>query len=291
MSNKTSIFKVIIAMIIWGSIGLFVKNIDLPSMEIAFLRAIIASFILILSMPLVKRSRKNNTLSVELPSKKDILLLILSGAAMGLNWVLLFQAYKFTTISNATLSYYFAPMFVILFSPLILKEKLTLKKILGAFGAMVGLFIILNNQSTSSAISYDHIKGVTFGLSAAFLYASVILLNKYIKGFSGYQRTVVQICISALVLLPLIISRNNIHIESSTTLILVLIVGVIHTGLAYLLYFSSIKDLKAHTAALLSYIDPISAIVFGTIFLKEPITIWHFVGGALILLSTFISDK
>ncbi|MBV7273563.1 EamA family transporter [Clostridium sp. PL3] len=286
-----SLFKIIISMIIWGSVGLFVKNIDLPSMEIVFLRAIIASIILISYGLIFKTNRKNSLNEYQIKTRrKNICFLIASGTAIGLNWIFLFQSYKYTTISNSTLSYYFAPVFVILLSPFILKEKLTKSKLIAIMGAMLGLFLILSNQSSSTSISYNHTKGITFGLIAAIFYASVILLNKYIKDLSGYEMTVIQISTAALLLLPIIIYRNSIHISSIKSLVFILIVGIVHTGIPYLAYFSAIKDLKAQTIAVVSYIDPISAVIFSTIFLKEKLTLFQLLGGFLILLSTFLGN-
>ncbi|MCT8978111.1 DMT family transporter [Clostridium sp. CX1] len=295
----SAMFKVILSMAIWGSIGLFVKNIDLPSIETVFLRATIASIFLIVygftRKSISKSSSIENSLESQSINKNDdrkkIYILIASGITMAFNWMLLFQSYKYTTISNATLSYYFAPVFVILLSPFILKEKFTKSKFFAVAGAMLGLFLILNNQGVTSSANYNHIKGIIFGLMAAVFYASVVLLNKYIKGLSGYEMTVVQISTAAIVLLPIIIYRNNLHISGLKSLIFILIVGIVHTGIPYLLYFSAMKDLKAQSIAVVSYIDPISAVIFGFVFLKETMTVFQVIGGLLILFSTFFGSK
>lgn len=291
--------KIILSMTIWGSIGLFVKNIDLPSIETVFFRAAIASIFLILYGLIIKNMAKSKSIRTKQEpestnkyiDRKKVYLLIVSGVAMAFNWMLLFQSYKYTTISNSTLSYYFAPVFVILLSPFVLKEGFTKSKFFAVVGAMIGLFLILNNQGAVSNINYNHIKGIIFGLMAAVFYASVILLNKYIKGLSGYEMTVVQILTAAIALLPVIIYRNNLHISGLKSLIFILIVGIVHTGIPYLLYFSAMKDLKAQTIALVSYIDPISAVIFGFVFLGETMTILQIIGGLLILFSTFFGSK
>lgn len=280
-----STLQIIISMIIWGSIGIFVKYINMPSLEIAFMRAAVAAFFLLIIG--IFNRKKNKSLY----SRKNLILLIGSGAAIGLNWVLLFQAYKYTTISNATLSYYFAPVFIILLSPIVLKEKFTPIKLLSVFGALAGLFLILANQSQSSFGQFNHVKGMAFGILAAVLYAGVVLLNKYIKDFSGFDMTFIQITTAALVLLPFIISRGSLHIESLNIFLLILVVGIVHTGIAYLIYFSAIKNVKAQSAAILSYIDPVSAILFGTLLLNEPVNIMQILGGLLILGSTFLGER
>lgn len=277
--------QIALAMITWGSLGLFVKNIDMPSMEIAFFRAIIASLILF-SVGLF-----NKELDIKKYSKQNLILLIGSGIAMGINWVLLFQAYKFTTIANATLSYYLAPIFVVLAAPFILKEKLSLKKILSALGALIGLFIILKIQPASDKISLNNSLGIIYGLAAALLYSTVIFLNKSVKGLSGYDRTIIQLIASGVVLVPFIIVRQSIHFSSTSSLVFALILGIVHTALAYLLYFGGIKDTPVHSAAILSYIDPISALIFGALFLGETMSLIQGMGGALILLSTFFAGE
>jgi RarD protein len=280
-----STIQIIISMLIWGSVGIFVKYINMPSLEVAFMRAAVAAcFLLIIGL----FNRKKNK---SLYSRKNLILLIGSGAAIGINWVLLFQAYKYTTISNATLSYYFAPVFIILLSPIVLKEKFTFVKLLSVFGALAGLFLILSNQSQSSLEQYNHPLGMTFGILAAVLYAGVVLLNKYIKNLSGFDMTFIQITTAALVLLPFIISRGQLHIESLNILLLILVVGIVHTGVAYLIYFSAIKNVKAQSAAMLSYIDPVSAILFGTLLLSEPVNVMQIFGGLLILGSTFVGER
>jgi len=283
MKNK---LKIISSMLIFGSIGIFVRNINLPSMEIAFLRAVIGSLFLLCAGFLMGQKISLKAI------KENMLILIFSGVAIGFNWILLFQAYKYTTISNSTLSYYFAPVFVIMLAPIILKEKITVTKILCVIMAMSGLFLIVSVGSNNAPGSYNHVIGIIYGLCAAVLYASIILMNKFIKNLSGFETTLIQLSIAALVLLPSIIYRGNLNLNkiSSTAWIFILIVGVLHTGIAYLMYFSSIKELKGHSIAILSYIDPISAVIIASIFLGEAITLVKIIGGILILGSTFLGE-
>lgn len=313
-----SFIKLITAMCIWGSIGIFVKNISLESVEIAFLRAIIAS-IMIGTICYIKsyKSKNINKLNSKLESniktdideninkestqnenkvfnktsnKKSLITLILSGILIGFNWVFLFKSYEYTTVSNSTLSYYFAPIIVILISPFILKEKLTLKSILSVLAAMLGLILILNSQQNSQTEGFNHIKGIAYGLMAAFLYACAIILNKYIKESDDYKRTFIQLFTAGMVLLPFIIYRDKLIFTDIKSVINILILGLVHTGIAYTLYFSSIKDLSTQTIALLSYVDPVSSIIFSALFLKEPLFILQIIGGIIILSSTFIGQ-
>lgn len=279
--------NIIMAMLIWGTIGIFVRGIALSSLEIAFFRAIIGSLFLFL-LGIIRQEK------FEIKSlKKNLPILLLSGAVIGVNWIMLFQGYKYTTISNATLSYYFAPVFIAIFSFLILKEKLSTKRVICIFGAMIGLFLILQSGEKSSVSSYNHFKGISYGLSGAVLYAIVVLLNKQVKGLSSFKITLIQLFVAGIVLLPFILKQNTLDLRTVDvkSWLLILLVGIIHTGIAYLLYFSSIKNVEGQSIAILSYIDPISAVLISSVFLGETMGIFQMLGGAIILISAYLSEK
>jgi drug/metabolite transporter (DMT)-like permease len=279
--------KLITAMLIFGSIGVFVKNIQLSSSEIALLRGTIGSFVLLGASFFLK-----NKLS--LPSiKKNMALLIFSGAAIGFNWILLFEAYRYTTIANATVSYYFAPIFVMALAPFVLKERLTPVKVVSIITAMIGLFLIVNSGGSSTEGSYNHFVGIVYGLLAAGLYASVIIMNKFIKSLSGYETTLIQLAMASIVLLPYVYLKESMDLSSldGKSIIFILILGIVHTGLAYFLYFGALKELKGQSIAVLSYIDPISAVLIAALFLQENMSLNQILGGILILGSTYLSEK
>ncbi|WP_077617007.1 DMT family transporter [Bacillus sinesaloumensis] len=279
-------FIFILVMLIFGSIGLFVRNIDLSSSEIALFRGVIGSLVLILASYIVKQKF---TLRI---SKRNLILLLLSGAALGFNWIFLFESYRYTTISNATLSYYFAPVFVMILAPLLLKEKWTWLKGISIALAFFGLLLVVNPGTESIVGMYNHPVGIMYGLLAAALYASVILMNKFIKDLSDFNTTIMQLLTASLILLPYVLTTVNVNYSglSIKSISLLLIVGMIHTGLAYLLYFSVLKKLKGQTIAVLSYIDPISAVLLAAVILNENMNVVQMVGGILILGSTFISE-
>ncbi len=280
-------FRIITAMLIFGSIGVFVKNINLSSSEIALLRGVIGSLFLICASFFV--SQKPSFQSI----KENIVLLILSGSAIGFNWILLFQSYKYTTISNATLSYYFAPIFVMILAPYVLKEKLTAVKVGCIITAMIGLFLIVNIGGSSTSGSYNHVVGILYGLSAAVLYSSVILMNKFIRNLAGFETTLVQLVVAVLVLTPYVFIKDHMDFSgvNSNSIIYILILGIVHTGIAYFLYFTSVKELTGQTIAVLSYIDPISAVIIAALFLGESMSFIQMIGGSLILGSAFFSDR
>ena len=273
----------IIAMLIFGTIGLFVKNIDLNSSEIALTRGFIGGITLLFAMALLRKK-----VSIE-AIKRNIYLLIFSGFAVGLNWIFLFQGYKYTSISNTTLSYYFAPIFVTILAPFILKEKLTLSKFLCVLMALVGMFCIVGVDGINGGSA---LIGIAYGLLAAGFYASVILMNKFLKGIDSLEITIIQLLSATITLLPYVLymdSGKSLNI-SLNSIPYILILGIVHTGIAYLLYFSSLQELKGQTIAVLSYIDPVFAIIISAIILKEHLGILQIIGGVLILGSSFLSE-
>lgn len=293
--NKATI-KVLIAMLLWGSLGVFVKNVSLESVEIAFFRGIIGS--IFLGIVLFVRMQNNKKLKQnddkledenKKPGKKSIIILIISGMAIGFNWVFLFNSYNYITVANATIVYYLAPVIVIFVSPIFLKEKLTLKKVLAVICAMIGLVLIVRTGSSNGNVNIT--QGIINAFAAACLYASVIILNKFIKNVDDYTKTFIQLFMASMVLLPWVIYRNNIIFDSPKSIILIAILGIAHTGVAYCLYFSAMKDLKAQSIAILGYLDPVSSVVFSIFLLREPFSIYQLIGGVIILASAIIAEK
>lgn len=273
----------IISMATFGTIGLFVRNIPVSSGELALYRDVLAALLLGIFLLLTRQKIPVRKI------KKEIPLLLASGVAMGINWILLFEAYKYTSVSIATLSYYFAPVIVTAVSPFLFKEKLTGKQILCFVMSTVGLVLITGIGTSGSG---NDIVGILFGLGAACFYATVILLNKFIKNVEGIHRTFLQFISAIIVLLPYVIFTGGFTLDALdgkgwTNL---LIIGLIHTGVTYCLYFSSLKELPGQKAAILSYIDPLVAVLISVTVLGEAMTVPQIIGGVLILGFTLINE-
>ena len=269
-------FMLIASMTIFGTLGLFVRNIPVSSGELALYRAVLAA-VLIASFLLVARQK--------IPFaniKKEIPLLLASGVAMGINWILLFEAYKYTTVSVATLSYYFAPVIVTVVCPFLFREVLTGKQILCFVMSTLGLVMI---TGIGGAGGGTDLIGILFGLGAAVFYATVVLLNKFIKNVEGIHRTLLQFLSAIVVLLPYVLLTSGVTLGNLNGLgwANLLIVGLVHTGITYCMYFSSLKELPGQKAAILSYIDPLVAVLISVTILGEPMSLWQAAGGLLIL--------
>lgn len=278
--------KLILSMCIFGTIGILRRYIPLSSSLVALVRGIIGSVFLMMVLLISKKSLDKQALRKNLP------MLSLSGAAIGFNWILLFEAYNYTSVATATLCYYLAPILVILASPLVLKERLTKKSILCTVTALVGMVLVSGITETGFS-GLSELKGILLGIGAAVLYASVILMNKKISGIPSYDKTILQLATASAALLPYVLVTEDLSVISLSpvAVLLLLVAGIIHTGFAYWLYFGSMNDLPSHTVALLSYMDPILAILLSVILLQEPMSLSAAIGAVLILGAAYISEK
>ncbi len=283
-SNHSKL-TLISSMFIFGTIGIFRKYIPLSSAFLSLTRGIIGTVFLILIVVITKKKLSWKCI------KSNLILLLCSGAFIGVNWILLFESYRYTSVATATLCYYMAPIFVILVSPVFLKEKLTIKKIICVAVALLGM-VLVSGIIGEQFSGISELKGMFLGLGAAVLYATVIILNKKIVDIAPYDKTIIQLGAAAVVLLPYVLITENMSAISFTPLVIILVavVGIVHTGIAYLLYLGSMKGVSGQTAALLSYIDPVVAVLLSVLFLKEPMNAFQIIGTILVLGATISSE-
>lgn len=265
----------ILSMTVFGTIGLFVRRIGVSSGELALYRAVLAALLIGGILLVTKQKIPFSAI------KKEILLLFASGAAMGINWILLFEAYKHTTVSVATLSYYFAPVIVTAVCPILFRERMTAKQVICFVMSTVGMVLIIGVGS----IGGEDLVGILFGLSAAVFYATVILLNKFIRNVTGIHRTFLQFLSAIVVLVPYVLLTGGVTLGTLDGIgwVNLLVVGLLHTGVTYYMYFSSLGQLRGQESAILSYIDPLVAVILSVTVLGEPMTVWQVLGGSLIL--------
>lgn len=273
----------LLAMTIFGTIGLFVKFIELPSTVIALSRGALGTLFLLLVLKLLKR--RINTATV----KSNFKHLIIAGVALGLNWIFLFEAYRLTSVATATLAYYMAPIILILLSPILLHERVPVGKWICVICALFGMSLISGVWEGSENVALD---GITMGLIAACFYASVVINNKFLKGLDPYDSSIVQLAVAAIVLFPYVLFTVDFSVlkPDTTTIGLTLAVGILHTGVAYWLYFSALPKLEAARIAIFSYIDPAIAILLSVFVLMEPMTTAGVIGAVLILGAALASE-
>lgn len=285
MTQKQGKRMLILSMVIFGTIGILRKFIPYPSSFVALIRGLVgAAFLLAV---LISRREKPDFAAI----RKNALILLLSGAALGFNWIFLFESYAYTSVATATLCYYLAPILVILVSPLFLGEALTRKKLLCTVTALFGMVLVSGVLDTRFS-GLSELKGIGFGLAAAVLYACVMLLNKKISRIGAYDKAIAQLSLAALVMTPYVLLTEDIRSFdfAPLPLLLLAVAGIVHTGIAYWLYFGSMESLPGQTVALYSYIDPILAIVLSMVVLREPMTLSAAIGAVLILGAAFLSE-
>ena len=267
----------IVSASVFGTLGLFVRRIEVTSAELALYRAVLAAVFILLFF-LIRRER---------PRLREIRgalwLLLLSGAAMGFDWMLLFESYKYTTISLATLSYYVAPVIVTALCPLLFHERMTRAQAICFLMSTLGVALIIGSGGVQGGGS--DLRGIVCAVGAAVFYAAVILLNKYIRGVTGLERTFVQLLAAVVVLAPYVGLTSGFHPEvlSATGWVNLLIVGFVHTGLTYCLYFAAIRTLPGQESSLLSYLDPIVSVLISVLLLGEPLAPIQIAGMVLFL--------
>ena len=283
--DRRSLLMIVVSMLIFGTIGLFRRYIPVSSAFLAFSRGILGGTILLAFTRLKgKQSRE------KLP-QRTIFLLVLTGAIIGINWMLLFEAYNHTTVATATLCYYMQPTIVMLLSPLLFREKLTVRKSVCALIAVIGM-VLVSGVTEGGNRPEGHLKGVFLGLGAAVCYASVIILNKKVSGVDPWRKTTIQLISAGAVMIPYLLLNGGFGTGefSTNTVILLLVTGIVHTGLAYVLYFGSMDGLKAQSIAMLSYIDPVTALLLSALILREPLSAAGLAGAVMIIGSAIAAE-
>lgn len=263
----------IVSLLIFGSNGVFASHIDMTSAEIVCMRTLIGSLALILVL-LVSRTKLDWAVM-----KREVFKLIAAGICLGVNWALLFEAYKLMSVSIATLTYYLAPIIVLLLSPLLLREKQSARAYIGMCAAVVGLVLAVGLGDTSVSAT-----GLIVGLGSAVFYAGLIIFNKKIDGVTGLPLTTIEMVIAACVMLPYVLLTGGyvgFPPDMEGTLYLIFLC-LVNTGLACWLYFSSMNRLPARAVALFGYVDPVSALIFSAVFLGDRMGVLQIVGAVLV---------
>ena len=282
-NDRRSLLMLVSSMLIFGTIGVFRRYIPVSSAFLAFSRGVLGGLCILLFLRLKKKNADE-----KIP-RRTLAGLIVSGMLIGINWILLFEAYNHTTVAVATLCYYMQPTIVMLLSPLFFRERLTAKKAACAAVAILGMVLV---SGVIGGAQGGSLRGVLLGLGAAVFYSAVVIMNNMIRGVEAYRKTCVQLLSAGLVMVPYLFASGGIGAEEFTpsAVVLLLIVGIVHTGIAYVLYFGSMDGLRVQSVAILSYIDPVSALLFSAFLLREPLSLLNVVGAVMIIGSAVVSE-
>lgn len=262
----------ILSMLIFGTNGLLVAHISLQARQVVLMRTLIGGILLTVMVLLRGGFDRAAVRAERLP-------LALGGAALGLNWVALFEAYRLLNVSLATLIYYVGPMLILLLSPVLFREKLTGGKITAICLVAVGLVCI------SGSIAREGMgwAGLLTAIASALLYASLIAFNKRITRTGGMQTAAIELDVAFVVVLLYVLCTSGLPRLQRADLPYIAVIGLVNTGLAYFLYFSGLQKLPGQSVALISYVDPVSALVFSALFLRETMRPLQWVGAVLII--------
>ncbi len=282
MSLRTERIKYIAAVVLYGTIGMFLRFVDLPSELVAMCRGVIGSVFILLFM--ASRGRRPDREAI----RKNLFWLLLSGIGLGLVWIFLFAAYVKTTVAVASLCNYMAPILVIIVSPLLLHEKLDRRKMPCVLAALIGIVLV----SGVFGGKIGDPAGVVMGLLAALCFTGIVLCNRKLKDIPALDRSVVQLAVSAVTILPYVLLHNpdGIRLPDLRSVLIVLMLGILQTGVAYCLYFSGMASLPVQTIAILGYLEPVVSVFCSAVFLQEKMSVWGWIGAALILLAAIVSE-
>ena len=281
--NKARL-QLIFTMLLFGTIGTLSRFINMPSSLICLGRAFFGVIMILIMLGMRK----------ERPDKEAIgrnkWWLLLSSTLMCFNWICQFEAFKYTTIATSTLCYYMQPVFYILAGALILKEKLTVRKVMCVLIAFCGMILVSGVLQTGLHLS--ELKGVLFGLAGGFFYAMVVIINKYMKNISPVDTTIMQLALVSVIMLPYSAATGAFSAAQITVtgVICLIILGILHTGIGYIIYFDAVNKLPTQTVGILSYIDPVEAVLLSAFFLKEPVTVYTVAGAVMILGAAAVSE-
>lgn len=283
VSYRVARLEYILSGILYGTIGLFLHYVNLPSEVVVLFRGFIGSLFIVLYL-------KFRRVSLDFSGiKSNLLYLILSGAGLGLNWVFLFSAYRCSSVALGTLCNYMGPIIVIALSPILYKEKLTLKKLLCVLMALVGIVLVSGILDPNTKVNT---MGIVWGLLSAVCFVALVIFNKKLKNISSYDKAVSQLLVSAMTVLPyaLIVNWGSKAGFDTKSVIICIILGVVHTGVAYIFYFRALGKLSVQTFSILGYIEPVVAVILSATVLKEPITPVGIVGAVLIIGAAVLSE-
>lgn len=284
--NQTALIQMIVSVLIFGTVGVFRRYIPISSGLLACIRGIGGGLFILVFCLLSKKKIRHGL------AGKTIGLLILTGAMIGVNWIALFEAFNFTSVPTATLFYYMQPTFVVILSPIFLKESISVKKGICALLALAGM-VFVSGFVENGMPQGGELKGILLALLAAILYASVVMINKKMPGLDPNEKTMIQLVSAGIILIPYVCMTEDLMAVAwdPKTIVLILVVTFIHTGIAYVLFFGSMDALKGQTIAILSYLDPIFALILSSIiFPEERLSLWGIIGAALILGAAFVSE-
>lgn len=267
--------KIIIAAVIWGSLGTIIRFIHLPTLVMVFYRVAFAAIVILVYIAV---RRKTEVLAVG----KQLYWIIVMGILLTINWTAFFFSVKLTSVANAVLITYTAPILVAILAPLILKEKLEKITVVSLLISLAGAALIASPSVTG--LSKSALAGTLWAVVSAITYAILVIISKPLADKVNPLAIIFyEELTGAIILSPaLIIYKFSID---PLTLFILFVMGAFNTAFAAALYLDGLRDVKAQQVGIFTYLDPASAVVFAAIFLGEIPSLTTILGGLLIIAS------
>ncbi len=285
-NDLSSRIQLAVVMAIFGTVGLIRRLIPMDSLLLACFRAFLGAASLYMVIKISGRKLSWDKI------RPKFWLIVLVGVIMGFNWVFLFESFNHTSVATATVCYYMEPVFMILASPFVFRERITAPKILCVILSFIGM-IFVSGVLQAGFGGLSELKGVFYGLLAGLLYATCVIWNKTITDVPIFDRTLVELLAVGVVLLP--ISRLHGDFASLSRMTpaawgWLALLGIFNTGITYGIYYTCVDRLPAQTTALYSYLDPVLAVLFSQFLLHEDMGWQGLLGAVLIIGSAALSD-
>ncbi|MBQ6496121.1 MAG: EamA family transporter [Firmicutes bacterium] len=272
--------------ILFGTIGVFRRMTPFPSGILSAVRLALC-IVFFLCVLLIMRRKPDMAVI-----KANLKYLIPSGLCIGLYLITAAESFIYTSVPKATLCFFIAPIVVVLLSPLFFDERINLRKVICLFTALIGL-VLISGVVGSGALQPGEYRGIVMALLTAAMLVGVMIFNKKIQGVGGIERTMIQFMIGLVAAVPyaIIVDDPADIVFSPVGILFLLLLALVSTGLSYMLYFMGIEGMPMQAAAMLSYLEPISACVLSAIILHEYMSLMQVIGAVLLLGSAIVCQK
>lgn len=275
-----AMWRLIFAMIIWGTLGLFVLKSGLSSVNVAFFRCLIGAVIL---APYCWRKGFFSSKSLTL---KNITPILIGGVFVVLNWILLFESFRYASITLGNVSYYLQPVFLLMLGRFFFNEHIPIVKYAFILLTFIGVLLTIDLSMSELHLNNNEFLGVLCALLAGFLYSLATVIAKRSKEIPPPMMTFLQLFVGMLILLPLT-TLSEIHMTWQLSAY-ILTLGAVHTVLAFVLYYQSVSTLSTDQIAVVSYVDPIAAIFTDVLFFNRILLPVQIVGIIITLFGSYL---
>ena len=279
----------VLSFVFFGLTGVTKANITAPTGFVSMIRAFGGSIALFLFTTILRNRVSLKAILKNLP------ILILSGVCLAVNWLTLFTSYRLSGVGIATILDYLAPVLVFFLSPLLFREKITLKKTLIAAASLFGVVMVSGVLSSTVQVRQEgFFTGILLGLVAAVTYAAFIICNKKVKEISPFDKGIAQMAFCGIAMIPYVLIAEAPAVRTYewnlSEILLILFFIFIQTGLAYGCYFYAIGLVPAQKSAIMSFIDPVITLLIAVLFLHESMDWIQAIGSAVILIGAVLID-